>query len=68
VGPVGSGGGRTTGRLTGPGGRFTGSGCGASRSRRLQDHKEANRSRRREDHREANRSRRQVHREGVWGQ
>ncbi len=57
MGPVGLGGGRTTERLTGPGGRFTRQGYGASRSRRRQDHREANRSRRR-----------QVHKAGVWGQ
>jgi hypothetical protein len=57
MGPIDLGGGRTTGRLRGPGGgRFTRQGCWA------------NRSRRRQSDREAIRSRRQVHREGVWGQ
>ncbi len=57
MGPVGLGVDRTTGRLTGPGnGRFTRQGCGAIRSRRLQDHREANRARKW-----------QVHKAGVWG-
>ncbi len=85
MGPVGLRGCRTIGRLTGPGGgRFTRQEYGASRSRRLQEQREANRSMRRQvhkagvlasrsrrlqDHREANRSWRwQVHKAGVWGQ